>query len=407
MLGIVQSALLYVIPFLFVLTLVVTIHELGHFWVARALGVAVDRFSIGFGRSIARWTDKSGVEWRIGWIPLGGYVRFTGDAEASSTVPDGEDLNRLKSAIVEREGPGAERNYFHFKPVWARSLVVAAGPFANFILAILLFAVLLGAVGEIVVTPRIGTVVPGGAAERAGFKPGDMITAIEGRKIDDFADVQQFVMLRAEQPIRFTVERDQRLVNLTVTPERKVSTDKLTGGDNRFGVIGLETTARPGDIYRKRYAPAEALVGGAERTWNVLSTTVFYLGRIVRGLESGDQLGGPLRIAAVSGGAAKAGAQGAPDMGGKLLGGFVALLTLAAVVSVGIGFMNLLPVPVLDGGHLLFYAYEALARRPLGASIQAAGYRVGLALLLGLMLFATWNDLLQLRVFKRLGGLFS
>ena len=407
MLGIVQSALLYVIPFLFVLTLVVTIHELGHFWVARALGVAVDRFSIGFGRSIAKWTDKSGVEWRIGWIPLGGYVRFTGDAEASSTVPDGEDLNRLKSAIVEREGPGAERNYFHFKPVWARSLVVAAGPFANFILAILLFAVLLGAVGEIVVTPRIGTVVPGGAAERAGFKPGDMITAIEGRKIDDFADVQQFVMLRAEQPIRFTVERDQRLVNLTVTPERKVSTDKLTGGDNRFGVIGLETTARPGDIYRKRYAPAEALVGGAERTWNVLSTTVFYLGRIVRGLESGDQLGGPLRIAAVSGGAAKAGAQGAPDMGGKLLGGFVALLTLAAVVSVGIGFMNLLPVPVLDGGHLLFYAYEALARRPLGASIQAAGYRVGLALLLGLMLFATWNDLLQLRVFKRLGGLFS
>lgn len=407
MLGIVQSALLYVIPFLFVLTLVVTIHELGHFWVARALGVAVDRFSIGFGRSIAKWTDKSGVEWRIGWIPLGGYVRFTGDAEASSTVPDGEDLNRLKSAIVEREGAGAERNYFHFKPVWARSLVVAAGPFANFILAILLFAVLLGAVGEIVVTPRIGTVVPGGAAERAGFKPGDMITAIEGRKIDDFADVQQFVMLRAEQPIRFTVERDQRLVNLTVTPERKVSTDKLTGGDNRFGVIGLETTARPGDIYRKRYAPPEALVGGVERTWNVLSTTVFYLGRIVRGLESGDQLGGPLRIAAVSGGAAKAGAQGAPDMGGKLLGGFVALLTLAAVVSVGIGFMNLLPVPVLDGGHLLFYAYEALARRPLGASIQAAGYRVGLALLLGLMLFATWNDLLQLRVFKRLGGLFS
>ena len=407
MLGIVQSALLYVIPFLFVLTLVVTIHELGHFWVARALGVAVDRFSIGFGRSIAKWTDKSGVEWRIGWIPLGGYVRFTGDAEASSTVPDGEDLNRLKSAIVEREGPGAERNYFHFKPLWARSLVGAAGPFAKFILAILLFAVLLGAVGEIVVTPRIGTVVPGVAAERAGFKPGDMITAIEGRKIDDFADVQQFVMLRAEQPIRFTVERDQRLVNLTVTPERKVSTDKLTGGDNRFGVIGLETTARPGDIYRKRYAPAEALVGGAERTWNVLSTTVFYLGRIVRGLESGDQLGGPLRIAAVSGGAAKGGAQGAPDMGGKLLGGFVALLTLAAVVSVGIGFMNLLPVPVLDGGHLLFYAYEALARRPLGASIQAAGYRVGLALLLGLMLFATWNDLLQLRVFKRLGGLFS
>jgi regulator of sigma E protease len=407
MLGIIQSALIYVVPFLFVLTLVVTVHELGHFWVARSLGVAVDRFAIGFGRPIASWVDKSGVEWRVGWIPLGGYVRFAGDAEASSTVPDGEDLTRLKSAIIEREGSGAEKKYFHFKPVWARSLVVAAGPVANFILAILLFAVLLGAVGETVVTPRVGMVTPGGPAERAGFRPGDLITAIDGRPIDDFIEVQHFVMLRANQPIRFTVQREDRDLDLTATPERKLGSDRLTGSDTRFGVIGLGTSARPGDIYRKRYAPAEALVGGVERTWNVLGTTVFYLGRIVRGLESGDQLGGPLRIAATSGGAAKAGAEGAPDMGGKILGGLVALLSLAAVLSVGIGFMNLLPVPVLDGGHLLFYAYEALARRPLGARIQAAGYRVGLALLLGLMLFATWNDLQQLRVFKLLGGLFS
>ncbi len=407
MLGIVQSFLIYVIPFLFVLTLVVTIHELGHFWVARALGVAVDRFAIGFGRPIFKRVDKHGIEWRIGWIPLGGYVRFSGDAEASSTVPDGEDLDRLKSAIVEREGAGSEKHYFHFKPVWARSLVVAAGPAANFILAILLFAVLLGAVGETVTTPRIGQVVANSPAERAGFQIGDLITAIDDRPIDDFADVQQFVMLRANQPIRFNVLREGRNVALTATPERSLGADRLTGSETRFGMIGLHSTARPGDIYRKRYAPAEALVGGAERTWNVLTTTVFYLGRIVRGLESADQLGGPLRIAATSGGAAKAGAEGAPDMGGKLLGGFVALLSLAAVISVGIGFMNLLPVPVLDGGHLLFYAYEALARRPLGARVQAAGYRVGLALLAALMLFATWNDLQQLRVFKLLGGLFS
>ncbi len=374
MLGIVQSTLLYVIPFLFVLTLVVTIHELGHFWVARALGVAVDRFAIGFGRPIVKWVDKDGIEWRVGWIPLGGYVRFSGDAEASSSVPDGEDLSRLKTAIIEREGQGAEKNYFHFKPVWARALVVVAGPVANFILAILLFAVLLGAAGETVVTPRIGMVQPGAPAERAGFKPGDLITAINGRPIDDFLEVQHFVMLRANQPIRFTVQRGEQSLDLTATPERRLSADRLTGSDTRFGAIGLQTSARPGDLYRKRYAPAEALVGGVERTWSVLSTTVFYLGRIVRGLESG---------------------------------GFVALLSLAAVISVGIGFMNLLPVPVLDGGHLLFYAYEALARRPLGASIQVAGYRVGLALLVCLMLFATWNDLQQLRVFKLLGGLFS
>jgi len=407
MIGMLQSVLVYVIPFLFVLTLVVTVHELGHFWVARALGVAVDRFSIGFGRPIFSRTDKSGVEWRVGWIPLGGYVRFAGDAEASSSVPDGEDLSRLKAAIVDREGSGAESKYFHFKPVWARALVVAAGPFANFVLAILLFAILLGAVGETVVTPRVGSVQPDSPAERAGFQAGDMIKAIDGRPIDDFMDVRQFVALRAGEPIQFLVERGAREVSLTATPERRVENDRLTGTETRLGVLGLASSAEPGDIYRKRYAPVEAVGAGAERTWNVLATTVFYLGRIVRGLESGDQLGGPIRIAATSGAVAKAGAEGAPDTGGKLLGGLVALLSLAAVLSVGIGFINLLPVPILDGGHLLFYAYEAVARRPLGAKVQAAGYRVGLALLLCLMLFATWNDLHQLRVFQLIGGLFS
>jgi regulator of sigma E protease len=407
MLDMLQTALIYVLPFLFVLTLVVTIHELGHFWVARALGVAVDRFSIGFGRPIFSRTDKSGVEWRFGWIPLGGYVRFAGDSEASSSVPDGDDLERLRSAIVAREGSGAEQRYFHFKPVWAKALVVAAGPVANFILAIVLFAVLLMSVGDTVVTPRVGFIQPGSPAERAGFMSGDMITGMDGRRIDDFVEVRQYVFVRAEEPIRFTVERDGVPVELIATPERRIETDRLTGAQNRIGVLGLASDARPGAIYRKRYAPVEAVVAGAARTWNVLEVTTFYLGRIVRGLESGDQLGGPLRIAATSAGAAKAGADGAPDMGGAILGGFVALLSLAAVLSVGIGFMNLLPVPVLDGGHLLFYAYEAIARRPVGARVQAAGYRVGLALLLGLMLFATWNDLQQLHVFKLIGGLFS
>jgi regulator of sigma E protease len=402
-----HNALLYVLPFLAVLTLVVTIHELGHFMVARWLGVAVDRFSIGVGRALLRFTDKSGVEWRFGWIPLGGYVRFAGDAEASSSVPDSEALDRLKAEIVAREGVGAERRYFHFKPVWARALVVAAGPIANFILAVVLFALLLTAVGETVVRPRVGSVDPGTPAERAGFRAGDMIRAIDGRRIDDFMELKQFVALRAGEPIRFTVERAGRELELTATPERRLLKDGLTGTSARMGALGLRSSATPGDIYRRRYAPAQAVVGGVKRTWDILDTTVLYLGRLARGLESGDQLGGPLRIAATSGAAAKAGADGAQDLGGKVAGGAVALLSLAAVLSVGIGFMNLLPVPVLDGGHLLFYAYEAAARRPLGARVQAAGYRVGLALLLGLMLFATWNDLQQLRVFKILGGLFS
>ncbi|HTK34998.1 MAG TPA: M50 family metallopeptidase [Caulobacteraceae bacterium] len=406
--SVLYNAAIVVLPFLFVLTLVVTVHELGHFLVARWLGVAVDRFAIGFGRSLVKWTDRSGVEWRVGWIPLGGYVRFAGDAEASSTVPDGDDLQRLRGEIVAREGVGAERKYFHFKPVWVRALVVAAGPVANFILSITLFAVLLAAIGETVHRPRVSEVEPGSPAAAAGFLPGDVVTAIDGRRIDDFMELRQFVTLRAGLPIRFGVDREGRSLELTATPERRVQVDGLTGASAKLGVLGLKSSARPEDVYRKHYGPIQAVAGGVKRTWDILDTTVFYLGRLVRGLESGDQLGGPLRIAATSTAAAKAGAFGAADLGGKLLGGGVALLGLAAVLSVGIGFMNLLPVPVLDGGHLLFYAWEAVARRPLGARIQAAGYRVGLALLLGLMLFATWNDLQQLSVFKHgFFGLFS
>ena len=407
MMGFLHTVALNTLPFLAVLTLVVTVHELGHFLVARWLGVAVDRFAIGFGRAILSRTDKSGTEWRVGWIPLGGYVRFAGDGEASSSVPDGDDLERLRQEIIAREGPGAERKYFHFKPVWVRTLVVFAGPAANFLLSILLFTVLLTAIGETVVRPRVSAVQPNSPAARAGFMPGDLVTGIDGRPITDFMEMKEFVALRAGEPIRFEVQRAGQAVDLTATPERRDETDRLTGATTHLGGIGLYASNKPGDIYRRRYNPAQAVVGGVRRTGDIVSTTVFYLSRLARGLESGDQLGGPLRIAATSGGAARAGAEGATNLAGKLLGGGVALLNLAAVLSVGIGFMNLLPVPVLDGGHLLFYAYEAAARRPLGARVQAAGYRVGLALLLGLMLFATWNDLQQLRVFKILGGLFS
>ena len=405
--GMLSTVFLFVVPFLLVLTLVVTIHELGHFLAARALGIAVDRFAIGFGRPILSWTDRSGVEWRIGWIPLGGYVRFAGDQEASSTIPDGDDLNDMRERIRREEGVGAERRYFHFKPVWARAIVTVAGPVANFILAIFLFALLLSTVGEVLVSPKVGGVTPGSAAEQAGFLKGDVIKSVDGRAIHDFVDMQQYVALRAGQSIDFIVDRSGRRVALVATPRRTATVDRVTGSTTRLGVLGLASSTEPGDVSRERYPPLQAVGIGVKRTWTILDTTVVYLGRLIRGQESGDQLGGPVRIADTARAVATAGAQGAGDIWGKLLGGGVALLSLAAVLSVGIGFMNLLPVPVLDGGHLLFYAYEAIARRPLGAKVQAAGYRVGLALLLGLMLFATWNDLQQLRVFKIIGGLFS
>lgn len=407
MLGMLQTAFIYVVPFLLVLTLVVTIHELGHFLVAKWCGVAIDRFSIGFGRPLLHWTDRAGVQWRLGWLPLGGYVRFAGDSEASSSVPDAESLAELKRDISLREGVGAERKYFHFKPVWQRAAVVAAGPLANFALAIALFAVLLGSFGETLATPRIGLVQPDSPAARAGFQVGDLVTALDGRKLNDFIALKQYVTLRSGTPIRFTLTRAGGTLDLVATPERRASKDPLTGAPMKMGVLGIAPRMQPGDIYHKRYGPAEAVVAGVKRTADIVQTTVFYLGRLARGLDSGDQLGGPLRIAATSKAAAEAGAQGAPNLGAKVFGGSVALLSLAAVLSVGIGFMNLLPVPVLDGGHLVFYAYEAVARRPVAAKVQALGYRVGLALLLGLMLFATWNDLQQLSVFKLIGGLFS
>jgi regulator of sigma E protease len=410
MLGFLHAVLAYVLshvaPFLFVLTLVVTVHELGHFLVARWCGVAVDRFSIGFGRALATWRDRAGVEWRIGWIPLGGYVRFAGDENAAS-VPDQQDLEALRREISARDGPAAVNRYLQFKPLWQRAAVVAAGPFANFALAIVLFAVLLMTVGETILPARADAVTPNSPAARAGFQRGDLVLEANGRRIDSFFDLQQVVAVRANASTVFVVERAGRKLLITATPERQLVGERAGAGGQRMGFLGLQSVARSGDRQVRRYSPPEALVGGVVRTWRVLDTTVYYLGRVVRGQESAEQLGGPLRIAEASSEAASAGAQGAATLPEMLLGSVVALLGLAAVLSVGIGFMNLLPVPVLDGGHLLFYAYEAVARRPLTARVQSAGYRVGLALLLGLMLFATWNDLQQLRVFKILGGLLS
>ena len=405
MLEFVVGALSYVLPFLAVLTLVVTIHELGHFWAARACGVSVDRFSIGFGRAIFRRTDRRGVEWVVGWLPLGGYVRFSEDESAATSIPDQETLDEMRASIHRREGVGAEHRYFHFKPIWQRAVIVAAGPIANFILAIALFAGLLSVLGENVLPPRVDRVAWFSPAEQAGFRPGDVVVEAEGRKIDNFLDVREIVAVRGGVPTQFLVERDGRRLVLVATPERKTITDP-SGVQQRMGSLGLQ--APPfSEVTRRHYNPVEAVVKGTQRTWQVVTTTVFYLGRIVTGQESGDQVSGPLRIAQASGAAASAGADSGETLGQKAGGVAIMLLSLTAVLSVGIGFMNLLPVPVLDGGHLVFYAYEAAARRPVGAGVQAASYRVGLALLLGLMVFATWNDLQQLRVFQKLGGLFS
>lgn len=404
MTGILSVLPLYAVAFIFVLSLVVTVHELGHFWAAKSFGVAIDRFSLGFGRAIASWRDRSGVLWTIGWLPLGGYVRFSGDENAAS-VPDQNDLAALRAQIVANEGEAATARYFQFKPLWQRAIVVAAGPVSNFILAIVLFAALVMVFGEPVAEARVRISSPGGPAQTAGIRDGDLIVRMDDTSISGFADLQMYTRLRAGTPIRITVDRGGALVQLTATPAEQEIVDPVSGR-MKVGMLGLGPHPDM-KFEQRRYGPVEAVVYGADRTWDILSTTVFYLGRVVTGQIPADQIGSLLGIANTAGKVAEAGAEGGATVPMQVLGSFVALLSLAAFLSVSVGFMNLLPLPVLDGGHLVFYAYEAVARRPLPARIQAVGYRLGLALLLGFMLFATWNDLQRLRVFNFLGGLFS
>ena len=403
MTGFLGQALLYIVPFLLVLTFIVTIHELGHFLVARAFGVKIDRFSIGFGKALAARTDRNGTEWRLGWLPLGGYVKFAGDLDASS-LPDQAGLAELRQRLIAEGGAGAERDYFHFKPLWQRALIVAAGPAANFLLAIVLFTVLFMAIGERIAPPRVYQVAAGSPAAAAGFQPMDMIKSVNGRPVAESAEVTNTVIMSAGDPLTFVVDRGGRALTLVATPERRVEENEVAGRI-RVARIGLVLAPLETDYSFRRLNPLEAAGTGAEMIGSTVGTTATYIGRIFTGKESGDLLNGPIGIAKAAGGVTKLAVAAHPDPAWIAANLAVTFLQFAAIVSIGIGVVNLLPIPVLDGGHLLFYGYEAVARRPVPARVQELGYRVGLALLVGLMLFATWNDLQKLSLFKFLGGL--
>jgi len=403
MTGLFGQILLYTLPFLLVLTFIVTIHELGHFLVARAFGVKVDRFAIGFGKPILSRTDRHGIEWRVGWLPLGGYVKFSGDMDASS-VPDQAGLAELRQRVIAEGGAGAEKDYFHFKPIWQRALIVAAGPAANFVLAFALLTLLFSVIGESIIAPRVARVVEGTPAAAAGFQPRDLITAINGRPVSESAEVTQIVLMSAGDPLTVTVDRAGAPVTLRVTPVRQVENDELAGRV-RIARIGLEMSPLRQDYQFRRLNPVEAAGKSVGAMGDTVGTTVRYIGRIFSGKESGDLLSGPLGIAKAAGGVTQQAVQANPDPAWMAANLALTFLQFAALVSIGIGIVNLLPIPVLDGGHLLFYAYEAVARRPVPARVQELGYRVGLALLAGLMLFATWNDLQKNGLFTFLGGL--
>ena len=362
----------YVVPFLFVLTIVVFFHELGHFLMARLCGIKVLVFSIGFGPEIAGFNDRYGTRWKISAVPLGGYVKFFGDDNAAS-VPD--------QAAAASMSDADRKDSFMFQPVRSRAAVVAAGPVANFVLAIAIFAAIFMTVGKQTTSARVDTVQPASAAEAAGFKPGDLVTAINGEKIDSFSDMQRIVSISAGETLSIDVDRGGAPINLKATPQLKELKDNF-GNVHRLGVLRISRSMSPGDIKTEKAGPLRAIVMGAQETWFVVDRTLAYIGGVFVGREAADQLGGPIRIAQVSGQVATA--------------GFTALIHLTAVLSVSIGLLNLFPIPLLDGGHLLFYAIETIRGRPLSERAQEVGFRIGLAVVVMLMIFATFNDILRL-----------
>lgn len=362
----------YIIPFLFVLTIVVFFHELGHFLVARWAGVKVLTFSLGFGPELFGFNDRHGTRWKVSAIPLGGYVKFFGDDSEAST-PSSETLQTMSAE--ERKVS------FHHKKVGPRAAIVAAGPIANFLLAIVIFAALFTFFGKPSQTARVDSIQENSAAAAAGFKPGDIVTAINGDPIESFTEMQRIVSTKAGTPLVFTVKRGDESVKLNGTPELREIKDNF-GNVHRVGILGITRATGPGDTVTKPVNPATAVWLGVKETWFVVDRTVSYIGGIFTGREKADQVGGPIRIAQISGQVATV--------------GLAALIHLAAVLSVSIGLLNLFPVPLLDGGHLLFYAVEAVRGKPLSERSQELGFRVGLALVLMLMIFATYNDILHL-----------
>lgn len=361
--------------FLFVLTVIVFVHELGHFLVARYFGVKVDTFSIGFGREIWGRTDSKGTRWKLSWLPLGGYVKFAGDADASSRT-DRDAIARMS----DDERAGA----FQLKPLYQRALVIAAGPGANFVFAIVIFALLFMTLGRQIVPAIVADVRPDSAAAEAGFHPGDAIIEADGIEIETFSDLQRIVATSAGVAIDFVVERDAREIVLQATPRATEITDRF-GNVQRIGILGITNRVDADAVRLERYGPVEAVWRAMAETWFIVDRTFSYLGRMITGAEDTSQLSGPIGIAKVSG-----------DVAGISL---IALINFMALVSISIGLVNLFPIPVLDGGHLLYYAFEAATGRPLGERAQEMGFRLGLALVLSLMLLATWNDLVRYDLF--------
>ncbi len=358
-----------IIPFLFVLMVVVFVHEMGHYLVGRWCGIGVKAFSIGFGPELFGFNDRHGTRWKLSAIPLGGYVKFTGDMSVTSSPDAAAD-----EGLSEEERKVA----FHTQPVWKRAATVVAGPLANFLLTIAVFAVMFGTFGRFVMEPMVADVQVNSPAASAGFEKGDRFVSVDGTKVQTFGDVQRLVSGRAGDTLTIVVNRNGEEIPLSVVPDLREQTDAL-GNTVRMGVIGVVNDQTVGEPRVVEYGPLEAVGEAVRETGYVIARTGQFLKRFVAGREDRCQLGGPVKIADMAGKAAQK--------------GFEWLIQLVALLSVGIGVLNLLPIPPLDGGHLLFYALEAVMRRPVSEKLAEAVYRVGFLAVLGFMGFVFWNDL--------------
>ncbi|WP_417581434.1 RIP metalloprotease RseP [Pelagibacterium sp.] len=358
----------YIIPFLGILTVIVFVHEMGHYLVARWNGVAIDAFSIGFGPELIGWNDKHGTRWRIAAFPLGGYVKFTGDMNAAS-MPDPD---------TERFDPAIRPRLFSNKSVFQRMAIVVAGPAANFLLTFLiLYAMLLG-YGRLTLDPVVGDVIAESPAAVAGLEPGDRFLSVDGYDIRGFEDVQRIVSTAPERSVPMVIEREGETVNLSLIPRTETATTRF-GRELKVGRMGVTRDVGEGDVVLYRPGPIEAVGMTFEEIYFIIDRTLNFLGDIFIGRADLDQVAGPVGMAQVSGEVATL--------------GLLALVNLTALLSLNIGIINLFPVPMLDGGHLMYYLYEAVRGRPLSQRVQEIGYRIGFALVCTLMVFTLINDL--------------
>ena len=366
----------FLIPFIILITVVVFIHEYGHYYVAKKFGVGITDFSIGFGKEIFGWNDKFGTRWKFCWIPLGGYVKFFGDRNVFSQSEQKE--------IIEKYNEEDRKKLFILKPLYQRSLIVAAGPFANFVLAIIIFSLINMFIGKDFTPPVVNEVQVDSPAYEGGIKKNDIIVSINDNKVDSILEVSTFINTSTSETIQIIVSRNEEEIVLYVKPKTIQSKD-VFGNSTKKKMIGIKLSALNNQFKKEPLGPIKAIYYSLKEVWFVSATSLNYLLHMIIGSADPSQLGGPIRIAKITGQVAEH--------------GIVPFLTIMAYISISLGLINLFPIPMLDGGHLMFYFFEKILGRPLKQKTQESFFRIGLFLLFSLMFFVTFNDLKDLGLF--------